>query len=354
MSASRTLLDLLKIPVARRSGLAVVLGAVQAADRVVLTTHVNADGDGTGSEVALGAWLTRLGKRPVIVNPTPFPDHYRHLVPDELPVMELGGDPAGDVLDRADLLFIVDTSEPKRIGKLARLARDRPLVVLDHHPPSPSSYQGAGVLDPSAAAAGELVYDLLLEAELEEPWPEAVVRGLYAALLTDTGSFRFSNTSARVHLIVADLIRRGLDPEPAYRDLYGRISRRKMEILRLALNSLEQDPEVPVSWISLPRTVSTELKATPDDLDGIVDYARDLEGTEVAILFRETVEGGTKLSLRSNGAVDVNHIAREFGGGGHARAAGAVLGQPLEEGRARVLDAVRDAVRSLEEDPGPG
>ena len=133
-----------------------------------------------------------------------------------------------------------------------------------------------------------------------------------------------------------------------YRQIYATVPLRQLHVLRAALDNLGVDPALPISWVSIPRAVIAELDVTADDLDGVVEYPRSIEGTEVALLFRETVEGGTKISFRSNGDVDVNAIARRFGGGGHVKASGAVVGKPLAAARDAVLAEVRDAVRALE------
>ena len=168
-------------------------------------------------------------------------------------------------------------------------------------------------------------------------------QALYTAIATDTGSFRFSNTTPRTHEIVGDLIRRGVDPEAMYGRLYA-VPLRRTILLRESLDTLEFDAEHGLAWITIPEDAMERLGALPEDLDGIIEHARTLEGTEVAILFRQT-GGSTKISLRSNGPTDVNAIARKFGGGGHVKAAGALIGGSLEKNRERVLAAVRAAVR---------
>ncbi len=336
--------DLLAVPDHRREGLGAVLRRLEEADRIALTTHVNADGDGAGSEAALAGWLLARGKSVVIANPTPFPDGFRYMLPDGVDVPEPGAE-----LDRrvraAELLLVLDTGEPGRIGRVAKLVREDAVAVLDHHPPSSGGIGGPGVRDPEACATGELVFDLFTLAGAKE-WTVSMVQGLYAAIETDTGSFRFSNTTPRTHVMAAELIRRGIDPEAVYRRLHATISMEQLEMLRRCLDGLETDPELPITWITVPRDVTHEMGASADDLDGVVEYARNVEDTEVALIFRQTLDGATKVSFRSNGAVNVNAIARKFGGGGHVKAAGALVGGPPTEVRPRVLDAVRAAVRS--------
>lgn len=336
--------EMLRVPAGRREDLLAVLPILEAAADIALTTHVNADGDGAGSQTALAAWLAGRGKRVALTNPTPYPARFRYLVPDGVDVLDPGE--AQDArLRSADLLVVLDTGEASRIGRVAKALREGAVVVLDHHPSSPESLPGPGVRDPAACATGEIIYDLLTLADPGD-WDALIIEALYTAIETDTGSFRFSNTTPRTHAIAADLLRRGVDPEQVYRKLHGTVPLRRLDILRIALNNLEADPELPITWITVPREVTHDMQASADDLDGVAEYARSVEGTEVALLFRETLDGATKVSFRSNGAVDVNAVAREFGGGGHVKASGALIGGPIASTRPRVLDATRKAVRS--------
>lgn len=336
------------IQAARRAGLEAVLEAVCAAQRIVLTTHVNADGDGAGCEAALDAWLRGMGKDVAIANGTPFPDLYRHLLLEGAEVPEPRSARLAEVCAAAELLLVLDTGEPSRIGRVAGATRGLPVAVIDHHMPSDVGFEGVICQDASACATGELVHDLLLVASVPSPWPAPIPEALYTAVLTDTGSFRFSNTTPRAHAVAGSLLAQGVDPEEVYRRIYATVPLRRVHLLRHALEQLEVDAEMPITWISIERGVMERLGADSDDVEGVVEHARSVQGTEVALLFRPTEGDGTKVSLRSSGDVDVNAIAREFGGGGHRKASGALVGAPLEETRARVLEAVRRAVRARE------
>jgi bifunctional oligoribonuclease and PAP phosphatase NrnA len=341
--------DTIAVPEARRAALAHILQMLESSRRIVLTTHVNADGDGAGSEAALGAWLASRGKTVTIVNPTPYPAPYKHLLSGAERVADLGTVEADRALREAELFVVLDTAEPKRIGKLAGVFGDRPVLIVDHHPPVGPGLSDTGIQDPTACATGELVFDLIRLADGEDAdWPPTIAEAIYTAIVTDTGSFRYANATPRAHLIAAELLRRGVDPEAVYRRLFATVPLRRIALLRAALERLEVDPDVPVSWITIPRTTFESLKATSEDLDGIVEYARSIEGTEIAILFRETADGSTKISFRSNGEADVNALARKFGGGGHVKAAGALVHGPLDPTRTAVLEAAREAVRALE------
>jgi len=326
-----------------------VLDALSRARRVILTTHINADGDGAGSEVAVGAWLRAQGKDLWIINPTPYPDAFRFILPDPEWCLDPGSQKAQEIARTADLAVILDTGEIPRIGRVMTLIRDLPKIVVDHHPPGPDPIPGISYRDPEAAATGELLFDLL--ASSRRAWPSGVALGLYVAILTDTGSFRFSNASPRAHRVVAELLELGVDPEGTHRRVYGDYPLRRFRLLRACLDELEVDSQGDLAWMTVPSHAFESLSATTDDLDGLVDYPREIQGVEVGILFRETAKGGTKVSFRSNGDVDVNALARQFGGGGHMKAAGAMVERPLQEVRQEVLEATRNAIRSR---PGKG
>jgi len=332
------------VPERRRAGLAAIAAALAQCQRVVLTTHVNADGDGTGSEAAVAAWLAAGGKVVHIANPTPFPALYRHLLHGADVVRDPGHAEAAAVLRAADALFVLDTSEPRRIGRIAGSLAQKRVLVLDHHVAAEGAIPGVSLQDATACATGELVYDLLSVAGVPRPWPPAVREGIYTAIVTDTGSFRFSNTHRRAHEIAGELIEHGVDPEQVYRRIYATVPLRRVELLRYALDHLEVDDPFPITFISIERGVVERLGVNADDLEGVVEHARSVEGTVVALLFRETADGATKVSFRSAGDVDVNAIARTFGGGGHVKASGALIRERLESVRTRVLAAVRTAL----------
>ena len=335
--------DLLEVPDSRQFTLRRVLQRLLAARRVVLTTHVHADGDGSGSEAAVAAWLESRGADVAIVNPTPFPDAFRFVLHRQDVVADLGTPQAEEALAGADLFLVLDTAEPPRLGELAaRLPRER-TVVVDHHPAGAEVVGETAVQDPSAAATGELVYDLVRLAGDEVP--PAAALGAYVALVSDTGSFRYSNTTPRVHAVAAELLGRGIDPEIVYRRLFATAPLRRLELLREALGTLHTDAGAALAWMVVPGETAARLGATGEDFDGLIEHVRSIEGTEVALLFRETPDGKTKVSFRSNGAADVNRMARAFGGGGHVKAAGALIDGPAVEVAERVVEAVRRGLR---------
>lgn len=319
-------------------GLDDLRSTILSATRVVLTTHVNADGDGAGSEVALGHWLRRHDVESTLVNPTPYPEQFEFLL-QGLSHATADEEAGRAAVEAADLAVVLDTSETNRLGSVWELIRDMPVAVVDHHPPSPDAIGDPAVRGLDACATGEILFDLF-RADTEEITVEEA-RGLYVAVVTDTGSFRFSNTSPRAHLMAARLLEVGVDPEAMYRRLYGTMTMARVRLLRRALDSLRVDPELPVAWITLHEEDVRESRADVEDREGIVEYARRVEGIEVAVLFRQLPDGRTKTSLRSNGPTNVAEIAGRFGGGGHPKAAGAVVQLPLDAAVGVVLAEIR-------------
>jgi phosphoesterase RecJ-like protein len=306
--------------------------------KVVLTTHVNADGDGAGSEAALAGWLRRRGLQPVVVNPTPYPESFAFLL-DGIPAWTPSDEQGETALREADFFLVLDTAEPSRLGNVYEHLSGREVLTLDHHPPFGPPLGEISVRDPSACATGELVYDLFRLEGTEPTLAEA--EALYVAIVTDTGSFRFANTTERTHAIAADLVRIGVDPEAMYRRLYATYTLEGLALTRRALEALEVHEELPVAWISLSPGDMAITGSTKDDLDAIVEYPRRIQGVEIAVLFRGLPDGRTKVSLRSAGDADVAAIARELGGGGHTKAAGALVNQDLASTQEAVLAAIR-------------
>ena len=322
-----------------------------ASRQAILTTHLNADGDGAGSEAALCSWMRSNGTEAWIVNPTTFPSNLRFLVENPDWIIPVGSRRARELCDSADLAVVLDTGEVPRIGRVHDMIRHVPTVVIDHHPVGGHPIGGTSFRDDGACATGELVHDVIQSAN--GPWSEHISQGICVAILTDTGSFRFENATADCHRVVAEAIERGVDPEAMYERIYGASPLRKYQLLVHALQTLEHEEKLGLSWMRVPRDAYEELGVTAEDLEGIVDIPRSIEGTEVGLLFRNTASGEVKISFRSNGRVDVNALARKFKGGGHVKASGAMIAGPMEKAMTRVLDATRDAIRKVREDGKP-
>jgi len=307
--------------------------------RVAISTHMNADGDGCGSETALARLLAAHGLAPHIVNPTPWPEMFQFLLGDDVVDRTSRGSKA---LRDIDLLLVVDISDVKRLGVLADSVRALtvPRLVIDHHIDSDEPAGSIVVRDVDVCATAELVYDLatVLGWEINA----ATARSLYTGMLTDTGGFRFSNTSPRCLAVAAQLLARGVDPEDMYTRIYASAPAGRVRLMADVLGTLQVDEAVGLSWLSMRAGALEDHGVRAEDLDGIVEHARSIAGTRMALFFRDLGHGKVKVSFRSTGDTDVNAFARRFGGGGHAKAAGALIAGELGEVRDSVVQAARE------------
>ena len=300
---------------------------------------MNADGDGCGSETALARLLAQRGLTARIVNPTPWPSLFDFLLGDDvIDRTEKGAAALGGI----DLLIVLDISDVKRLGNLTDSVRRLtvPKLVIDHHVASDDPAGDIVLTDTAACATGELVYDLACELDLEIT--PAIARSLYAAILTDTGAFRYSNTTPRAHAIAAELLSRGVDPEEMYQRVYASAPAGRVRLLAEVLSTLGVDETCGVAWLTMGAGALEKYGVRSEDLDGVVEHARSIAGTRMAIFFRDLGYGKVKISFRSTGDVDVNRFARRFGGGGHVKASGALVAGTLEEVRERVVSDARD------------
>jgi phosphoesterase RecJ-like protein len=197
-------------------------------------------------------------------------------------------------------------------------------------------------VDPSASATGELVYDLAVVAG----WPieEDVARALYVAMLTDTGGFRFGNTTPGILRRAASLLEAGVHPERLYEQVYATAPVGRIRLTAEVLQTLAVEADLGLAWVTVPPGAMERHDVSPDDLDGLVEFARSVQGTRLAMLFRTLSNGRVKVSFRSVGDFDVAEFAHQFGGGGHAKASGASIGGAMEEVQQHVLDAARAAL----------
>lgn len=341
------MLDLLSVPQQRRESIERLAQELRAGRSVAISTHINADGDGCGSETALSRLLGQMGIRSKIVNPTPWPEMYKFLLGDDV---KDSSDMGAKGLKDADVLVVLDISDVKRLGVLAEAVRRLtiPKLVIDHHLPSDEPPSTLIVTDTTACATGELIFDFAAVMDLKIT-PD-IARALYIALLTDTGGFRFSNTTARCLSIAGQLIASGVEPEEMYGRLYASMPVGRLHLLRDALATLEVDPEYGISWISVAAGAAEQYGLRSEDLEGIAEHPRSIGGTRLAVFFRDLGHDKVKVSFRSTGDVDVNKFAKQFAGGGHARAAGALIEGELEVVRRKVIAAAREFLRAEEKE----
>ena len=302
-----------------------------------MTTHVNADGDGVGSEVALWHLLSARGVKASIANSTGIPDRFDFLVPDGADA----SDRAAKEIERADAIVVLDISDATRLGDLAGAVKRHggPTVCIDHHVSPGTLPDGPRLVAPEASATAELVFDLAVTLGWELT-PE-VARALYVGILTDTGAFRFSNTTPRILRVAAALLERGVNAEEIYQQVYASAPEGRVRLTADVLQTLVVEPDAGLAWVTVPPDALERHGVTPDDLDGVVEFPRSIAGVRLALLFRHLASGRVKVSLRSLGDVDVAAFAQQFGGGGHAKAAGVSFEGTMGEVQERVLRAAR-------------
>lgn len=340
--------DYLSVPAARRDAILQLADHWRAGATAALSTHINADGDGCGSETALARLLAQRGMQVRIVNPTPWPDLFAYLLGNDVIDATAKG---ADGLRGIDMLVVVDINDVSRLGNIADAVRGLtvPRLVIDHHVPGRDPAGQVVLADTAACATGELIFDVARVLDLEIT--PAIARSIYTAILTDTGGFRFSNTTARCHAIAAELMSAGVDPEETYRRVYASAPVGRVRLLAEVLQSLGVDESLGLSWLSMRAGALAEYGVRQEDLDGIVEHARSIAGTKLAIFFRDLGHGKVKASFRSTGAFDANVFARRYGGGGHARASGALIAGTMDEVRDRVLADARAELASLGKAP---
>jgi bifunctional oligoribonuclease and PAP phosphatase NrnA len=329
--------DLLAVPPARRAAILALAPELVPGRRVALSTHLNADGDGCGSETGLARMLTSHGLVPRIVNPTPWPEMFDFLAEGVDDQTSRGAKALKDI----DLLIVLDISDVKRLGVLTASVRALavPKLVIDHHIDSDEPAGSIVVTDTTACATAELVYDMATVMGWEIT--PAIARSLYTGMLTDTGGFRFSNTSPRCLAVAAQLLACGVDPEDMYTRIYASAPAGRVRLMADVLSTLQVDESVGLSWLSMSPDALERYAVRAEDLDGIVEHARSIAGTRMALFFRDLGHGKVKVSFRSTGSTDVNAFAKLFGGGGHAKAAGALISGSLSEVRDRVVEEAR-------------
>lgn len=309
--------------------------------RLLLTTHENPDGDGVGAAVALAAHLKAQGRQVRIVVTPALPENLRFLDPEGWIEAH---DPAGAHRDLAawpDAWLLIDASEPHRMGPLftAFEATGAQRACLDHHLKDAPRGFDAEFTNPSASASAELVYDLV-RPHIGGPLPEVMAQALYAGIVSDTGNFRHSNATPKIHRIAADLVGQGIHPSRTYNALYQTATPAKLKLFGRALEGLQLRDGGRFAYVAVTMADLAACGATHEDLDELVEEPRKLKGVEVAALFSEAADGRAKVSLRSRERVDVNAVCRKFGGGGHRLASGAKASLPLPDFIAQVEAAV--------------
>jgi bifunctional oligoribonuclease and PAP phosphatase NrnA len=320
-----------------------VLAELRQAERLLLTTHENPDGDALGSLLAMHWILQQFGK-----------DSLMYMSPDEFPLPweyrgwtfeGLVGTPPADV-DKRTIVFL-DCGNIDRMPVDFLQREGLHILNIDHHHDN-TRFGTVNLVVPEASCTAEIVWRLGREmgAEITSP----IANALYTALVTDTGRFSYENTTPEAHRMAAELIQAGVEPHRVYRQLYEDLPFGRLQLLQRALASVERHDDGAVTVAHLTKRDYEETGALETDSEGVVDHMRAVEGTAMAVLVRELLaddrEGMRKVSLRAtDGRVDVSRIARDFGGGGHTQAAGFTTRVPYRELVERLREHVGEQLR---------
>ncbi len=326
------------IPLADDEDVRLVLGRIAESRTIVLTTHEGADGDGTGAELALAHALRRLGKTVTIMHSSPLSRRFlfmdRHA---DIRVFKPGC--VAEIAD-ADLVLLIDTCELRRTGPLgeAIATRTGPTLAIDHHPRNGNSIDG--MLRSAFSSTGELMVHVmdLLGVSLS---PD-IANWLYCAILFDTNQFRFTRNRPEVLETAARLVRAGADAELCGSRMFGTVRPDRLILAGRVLENATFEFDGRFAWATVTLETMSGLKVDSDEVRSMVNVLGDLEGVELAVLFKEFQPGRVKLSLRSRGKATVGDIAERLGGGGHPFAAGVDINDTMEQAQAKALPMLRE------------
>ncbi|MFH1267320.1 MAG: DHH family phosphoesterase [Planctomycetota bacterium] len=319
---------------------------IRGNQRFLLTAHIRPDCDSVGSELAMAAILQRLGKEVRIINPFELPPNLRFLDPEgKLLGQERLGDPGtAEWIESTDVLMVLDTTAWAQLGDMCEVIRATKAIkmVVDHH--LSGDDLGAELFkNTEAEATGRLVAEAAGQLKVEIT-PE-IARALFAAVATDTGWFRFSSTSADTYRLAAQLAAAGAKPDQVYKDLYENDTLARLQLIGRAMARVETELDGRLIHTWLERADFDAVVAIPQDSEDVINMTLSVGGTQVAVILVEQPGGGFKISFRSRSDFDCRLVAEQFGGGGHKKAAGAFLDEPLASAQSKVLDGVRAAMR---------
>ena len=311
-----------------------VVELVEKKDRFAITSHVRPDGDSLGSSLGLYWLLRALDKDVEVTMRDPAPHAYQQL-PGAAAIRVTPS------VDRPyDAVFVIECSDIDRPG-LIDLEKQF-VVNIDHH--STTALFGAiNWIDSTASAVGEMIYNLCKATGVRVT--KEIAECVYTALLTDTGSFHYSNTTERTFKIASELVRTGIKPAKTAEAIFGSYQWPKIELLSLVLATAKRDETGHIAWMEQTLEMQEQTRASEEDADGFVNYPLSVGEVEATALFKECSPGVYRTSLRSKGDVNVAKVAEQFGGGGHRNAAGCTLKGNLESVERQVVPLLQDAIK---------
>lgn len=312
---------------------------IEKGKNFIITTHVNPDGDAIGSEIAMSHYLRMAGKDVSIINYSPTPKFYRFLDPDDT-IRVFDKDKDASQFTWADSCIVLDVSDWNRLRDVGQAVKEGniPTVCIDHHMLSDRVGE-VQVTNETASSTGEMLYDFFIDSGVQID--QDIADALYTCILTDTGSFRFSNTTPHTHNVAAALIESGTDFRRIYREVYESYSIGRMRLIGQAWSNIYFEFGNKLAWFVITQEMLQEAGVVQSEIEGFSELPRVVEGVEVNLLFTELDNGKIKISLRSKGLISIHEVAQKLDGGGHKFAAGAVIEGPLKAAQERVLAEIR-------------
>jgi len=311
-----------------------IVEAIEKYNKYLIVSHVNPEGDSLGSQFALKALLDKLGKKSLIANESEPAQLYDFLdIRDEI---------IADITRKIDYEAIIALDCPviKRVGRIKKFfKKDKVLINIDHHI-SNSNFGDINWVEPYTSSCGEMVYELYKAFNVPIDYKSALL--LYVAIITDTGSFAYENTSSRTHAIAAELIDRGLKPNLIYQKLYENRTAAELKLLKDALSTIKLAKDKKIAYMYVTKSMLERYGLDLDVTEGFVNYARSINGAKVAIIFLQNPQDKKRIgiSFRSKGDADVDKLASLFGGGGHKNASGCIVNGELKDVIKKVVDTV--------------
>lgn len=299
----------------------------------LIAAHERPDGDAIGSTLAFYHLLRGLGKDAVVYNQDNTPDNFLFLPGSAVIVQEL------PPVESFDVAVILDCGDLDRVGREAdRIGRIQSFINIDHHVAN-SGFSDVRLIDSGASSTGELLFRLMRHMDI--PLSQETAACLYAAILTDTGGFHYGNTRGATLRAAAELVEAGAEPQWISENIYESDHPGRMRLLGAVLPTLSLEENGRIGSLVVTQKALAEAGARPEHSEGFVDFPRSIRGVEISVLYAELPDGRFKISLRSKGKINVERVARVFGGGGHVNAAGCKIVGALAEVRSRVLEAIR-------------
>ncbi|MBD3182536.1 bifunctional oligoribonuclease/PAP phosphatase NrnA [Candidatus Poribacteria bacterium] len=320
-----------------------ILNVIKGNDSFIISSHINPDGDAVGSQLAVYSLLKDLEKSVCIVNRDPIPFIYKFLLENDLPYISLKdmemAENQNSWMD-AQVAIVLDCASLARTGDALaeKIRKFDKIINIDHHA-SKEEFGHYNLIDPEACATAELIFDLMSYGDIRIGRKRADY--LYTAILTDTGSFRYGNSTPKAHDIASRMIKEGVNPQKIAELVYEVIPYQQAKLFGMSLDTLEISTDGKIAQMWVTNDMMEKTGTTAEDTEDFIDYVRSLRGVEIALFFRETEGNNIKASLRSKNNLDVSKVAAVFGGGGHKAAAGCTIQEPIGKARKMVVDALK-------------